>query len=413
MSVGSYIASDFSQDISDEIRRLGVQVELFWQEEKKVYDNLAIPEQARILEIGSGPGFYVKKLAELFPQARFVSLEYDKTFSAYQHQLFAGELAERTDIVCGDILNIEGLGEFDLVVSRMVLEHLPQPQTVFQKMNAFVKRGGTFVLLDNDFSNHLRTYPRVSELDELYEAYCQQRIAEGGNPYIGRELPHYFSMAGYDDIQFHTVSAHTYKVDKSLFLGAESSAIGMTLVKNGHLDAAIFNKLILNWSKMAHDPNNVMIRELYCAYGTKTERVADFAAKQGSVAITKLAEKKPVAVIDALSAIPPQTETERHLAAIWREFLRLETLDTQSSFFDLGGESYLIPLVVDAMDTRYQLRVEITDFFEYPTIKSLAAFIDGGSGGEQLEQAASSAVKQKRAVAKSSGSNPFARLKKK
>ncbi len=414
MSSGSYTTSTFSQDIADEIKRLGVQVDLFWEEEKHVYDRIILPQGARILEIGSGPGFYIKKLASIFPEASFVSFEYDQEFTNYQHQLFDVDLSNRVEIIQGDINTIEGLGEFDLVISRMVLEHLPEQEKVFDKMSSFVKENGRFLLLDNDFSNHLRTFPRVDELDDLYDAYCNLRVAEGGNPYIGRELPRYFSLANYKDIHFHTVSAHTYKIDKSLFLGAESSAIGMTLVKQGYLDPAIFKKLIINWSKMAYDADNVMMRELYCAYGTKTkESVGIQSLKESIKTVAPFKEKKRVSNVSAQDINLPETEREKQIASVWQEYLGLDEVSTNISFFDIGGESYLIPLIVAALSERFEVQVEITDLFEYPTIAGLSVFIDSDKQSINLETVTASASRQRNATSKNIKQNPFARLKKK
>lgn len=407
MSGGSYETSTFSEDIKDEIKRLGTQVDLFWEEEQHIYDSLSLPANPRILEVGSGPGFYVKKLSTLFPDASFVSLEYDKTFSDYQPQLFGEELSARAECICGDINTIEGLGEFDLVVSRMVLEHLPNPERVFDKMSAFVRVGGTFVLLDNDFSNHLRTFPRVAELDELYQAYCEMRVSESGNPYIGRELPRFYAAAGYKDIAFKTITAHTYKTDKALFLGAESSQIGMTLVKKGFINEATFKKLIVNWSKMALSPDNVMMRELYCAIGKKVS-VEGRAEATPSVQ-TQKADTSPVAKVNRSG------NTEEAITAIWCELLALNTVDTDVSFFEIGGESFHLPLLVDALATRHGISIEITDIFAYPTIRSLVTFVDSSDGkpDAELEKAASSADRQRAAVSSKGSNNPFARLKKK
>lgn len=407
MSGGSYETSTFSEDIKDEIKRLGTQVDLFWGEEQRIYDSLSLPANPRILEVGSGPGFYVKKLSTLFPGASFVSLEYDKTFSEYQSELFGEELSARAECVCGDINTIEGLGEFDLVVSRMVLEHLPNPERVFDKMSAFVKVGGTFVLLDNDFSNHLRTFPRVAELDELYQAYCEMRVSESGNPYIGRELPRFYAAAGYKDIAFKTITAHTYKTDKALFLGAESSQIGMALVKKGFINEAVFKRLIVNWSKMALSPDNVMMRELYCAIGTK-------------VSVEGRAESKSsteTQVIDANSRVEANSNetVEEAISGVWCELLALRGVDSDVSFFEIGGESFHLPLLVDALATRHGISIEITDIFAYPTISSLVAFVESSDGkpNAELEKAASSADRQREAMSAKSSNNPFARLKKK
>lgn len=411
MSGGSYITSTFSESITDEIKRLGTQVELFWDEERRIYDLFSLPDKPRILEVGSGPGFYIKKLSAIYPDATFVSLEYDKTFSEYQPKLFGQELSERTECVCGDINTIDGLGEFDLVVSRMVLEHLPNPENVFQKMSSFVKVGGVFVLLDNDFSNHLRTYPRVPELDALYDAYCQMRVSEKGNPYIGRELPRFFSSAGYKDISFNTVTAHTYKIDKSLFLGAESSAVGMTLVKKGFIEEAVFKKLIVNWSKMALAEDNVMIRELYCTFGTKVSAEAGIEQTKS----TKVAAPH-IELQDRVQTVftSPKPGLEADIAAIWCELLGLGNASTDISFFDIGGESFHLPLIVDALDERHKIMIELTDIFAYPTISGLASFItSAGDSSKELDKVADVAGRQKAAVSSKSSSNPFARLKKK
>ncbi len=413
MSAGSYSTSTFTKDIHDEIKRLGTQVELFWQEEQRIYDDIQLPENARIMEIGSGPGFYVKKLAGRFPDATFVSFEYDKYFTDHQKVLFDGSIKSRIEIVNGDINDAADLGQFDLVVSRMVLEHMSEPESVFVKMSSFVKVGGQLVLLDNDFSNHLRTYPRVDELDDLYNAYCRMRLDQGGNPYIGRELPRYFSLAGYKDINFSTITAHTFKIDKSLFLGAESSAIGMTLVEKGYLNNATFKNLIINWSKMAHASANIMMRELYYASGVKTfEAVKLNLSDESTQSVKAVRQVKRTLINVADEFIAPQTSREKQIADVWCEFLNAEAVGINLSFFELGGESYLVPLIVDSLRDKYQIDIEITDIFEHSSIEKLAAFIDADSKRDHLEGAANAANKQRESVVGSKGKNPFARLKK-
>jgi acyl carrier protein len=227
-------------------------------------------------------------------------------------------------------------------------------------------------------------------------------------------LPRFFSLANYGDIHFRTITAHTYKIDKSIFLGAESSAIGMTLVKQGYLDSGVFNKLIINWSKMAHDSENVMTRELYCAYGTKNQDSVNIAHhRQGIEAVAPLKEKKPTAFPPDLELVSPETETEKRIASVWEEHLGLDEVGTNISFFDTGGESYLIPLIVESLSDRFSIEVEITDLFEFPTIADLALFIDSRNQDTTSDSVVSSAELQRNATGKNSKQNPFARLKRK
>ncbi len=68
---------------------------------------------------------------------------------------------------------------FDFAISRLVLEHLPDPTKAIKEIYRILKPGGKVILVDNDFEMHIMTYPHVSGLRELYDAYCQARFAEG------------------------------------------------------------------------------------------------------------------------------------------------------------------------------------------------------------------------------------------
>ncbi|UCH96115.1 MAG: amino acid adenylation domain-containing protein, partial [Candidatus Aminicenantes bacterium] len=74
----------------------------------------------------------------------------------------------------------------------------------------------------------------------------------------------------------------------------------------------------------------------------------------------------------------PQTETEKAIAIIWQEFLHLEKIGINDNFFDLGGHSLLLTQVHNRLNERIQNKKELTivDLFRYPTIHSLAKYIE-------------------------------------
>jgi amino acid adenylation domain-containing protein/non-ribosomal peptide synthase protein (TIGR01720 family) len=71
----------------------------------------------------------------------------------------------------------------------------------------------------------------------------------------------------------------------------------------------------------------------------------------------------------------PETAMERQLAAIWEGLLGVEHIGVHDNFFELGGHSLLATRLVSAV--RKQLGVELTvkNFFLYPVIKELAAYL--------------------------------------
>ena len=80
----------------------------------------------------------------------------------------------------------------------------------------------------------------------------------------------------------------------------------------------------------------------------------------------------------ATDFVPPRTDLERRLAAIWREVLDLPEVGAEDDFFALGGDSFKAIRVV----RRCGEGVAVMDLFRHPTVRGLAACIERGGGGE-------------------------------
>lgn len=76
---------------------------------------------------------------------------------------------------------------------------------------------------------------------------------------------------------------------------------------------------------------------------------------------------------------PPRTELEETIACAWREVLEMENVGVHDNFFDIGGHSILAKLVQAKLYTALGQEVELVALFQYPTIASLASFLDGKS----------------------------------
>jgi amino acid adenylation domain-containing protein len=69
---------------------------------------------------------------------------------------------------------------------------------------------------------------------------------------------------------------------------------------------------------------------------------------------------------------PPQTVTERLLAGIWKEALRIPNLSVDDNFFDLGGHSLLSMRVISEIQKRTGIRLQFRDLV-LQTLRQLAA----------------------------------------
>ncbi|MGK7925484.1 MAG: thioesterase domain-containing protein [Spirulina sp.] len=80
--------------------------------------------------------------------------------------------------------------------------------------------------------------------------------------------------------------------------------------------------------------------------------------------------------------VAPQTQTERLLADIWAEVLKLDRVGIHNNFFEIGGDSLLnIQIVARAKEDNLDLKPQY--IFQYSTIAELASFLEKASGEDR------------------------------
>lgn len=81
----------------------------------------------------------------------------------------------------------------------------------------------------------------------------------------------------------------------------------------------------------------------------------------------------------------PFGDTERIITGIWKQVLKIEEVNVEDNFFDVGGHSLLIPEVRLALQKVFTTSLQIVDFFRYPTIRALAQRLDAERATPELQ----------------------------
>ena len=71
-----------------------------------------------------------------------------------------------------------------------------------------------------------------------------------------------------------------------------------------------------------------------------------------------------------------RSSSEKELANIWAEVLRLPRVETDANFFDIGGDSLKAMEVIARVNEVLQIDLPLVAFFEDPTVSHLAAVVD-------------------------------------
>jgi len=421
---GSYQLDSFTENKKSEVTRLQAQVELFFEKEFAAYVNAGLKDGMKIIECGSGPGFLIRNILQRLPGCDATALEIDPfLFSVLEeNSVTAGKKIYRP--VNGSIYET-GMPDssFDFVFTRLVIEHLEEPLRAIYELNRILKPGGKLVIISNDFAYHLLTYPVIPELDEMYNAYCRSRFSEGGNPMIGRQLPVYLEYSDFDRINFEIVTAHSRISGDETFLKAENVNISKSLVDTGFLKRDTLAGLVEKWFAMLRDPYHVFYRQLMVVSGEKTlkepQKIYSAELEKGLKGKNPFTgTDKPAGALDqqrekfrnlmnkyqqvspanssqkvmdntAGAAITGRQDhttgsatmkrdinsTEAILLSLWKEILKNDSLTRDDNYFDIGGDSVLIPEIVGRLSDEYKIKLRILDIFDNPSIRQLADYI--------------------------------------
>lgn len=385
----SYKLNEFTLNTKNEIARLEAQVDLFWEKELALYKMIGLKDGISIVECGCGTGIVGKKLLQAFPECKITAFDIDPILvetAKNNAQSLGLENYEVFELP----INESGLSSntYDFAIVRLVLEHLSDPIDAMQEVFRILKPNGRAVFIDNDFDFHLRTYPDIPELKDLYDAYCRARKRDGGNPKIGRELPNLLKRSGFSNIDMQIITAHSSIVGDSIFLKSEGSGIPAKLIKDGYLSGEIYTKIVEKWKKLLRTEDHSLFRQLFFSVGVKLIQPSIVNTKNALNASKSSLPEEPqtslgktdlaTEIRDAIHKTEFNTSAataEDKIAFIWSKVLNRNKIALNENFFEAGGSSLYALEIVKILKEEFQKKISITDLFENPTISLLSKHI--------------------------------------
>lgn len=178
------------------------------------YIGMVAPKRGdRILDLGSGLGQFTAMMARRAGKGSVViGIERDRKQLATARRLLrkgtaagrgrAG--AARIELRRGDATRLSlAPGEwesFDLVHTRFLLEHVPDPAGIVRAMARAVRPGGRVFISDDDHAV-FRLTPEPRGFRRLWRAYERSYEALGNDPYVSRHLVRHMRAAGLHKIR--------------------------------------------------------------------------------------------------------------------------------------------------------------------------------------------------------------------
>lgn len=156
---------------------------------------------ARVLDVGCGPGTITVDLAARVPDGEVLGIDAaaDVLEQARQEAARRGQRNVRFD--AGDVYHL-GFAEatFDVVHAHQVLQHLSDPVAALAEMRRVTRPGGLVAARDGDYGGFL-WFPEDPGLTEWQALYRKVARAIGGEPDAGRRLRSWARLAGFTAIE--------------------------------------------------------------------------------------------------------------------------------------------------------------------------------------------------------------------
>lgn len=160
---------------------------------------LGVGEGWHCLEVGAGGGTIAEWLSErVGPTGRVVATDRDTRFLEV---LTMPNLEVRClDIVCDELPE----SRFDLVLSRLVLEHIHEREQALRQMLSVLKPGGWLMCEDTDNTSVALLSPTDTLSRDLFMKVEQGKdrvMATRGHAYCGRQLYPFLCALGLTDVR--------------------------------------------------------------------------------------------------------------------------------------------------------------------------------------------------------------------
>ncbi|NDW18323.1 class I SAM-dependent methyltransferase [Dysgonomonas sp. 216] len=99
-----------------------------------------IASNMRILEIGCGAGGNLLPFLEM--GCEITGFDLNKPRIEEARKILDADNNPKVNLFCEDVFKVNGLGKFDIILVRDVIEHIPDKENFFRHMKGFLKENG-------------------------------------------------------------------------------------------------------------------------------------------------------------------------------------------------------------------------------------------------------------------------------
>jgi len=187
-----------------ETRRLILQHQIYGPITRRFFEGAGIVRGMKVLDVGSGAGDVALLAADLVgPSGRVVGVDGNAEILDIARERAATAGWRNVEFVSGELPSVATDRDFDAVVGRWVLMHVPDPVALLREVASRLRVGGIVAFHENDFTYPPTTFPPTEVDQKLGRWLVPPPGTPGPEMRMGTKLYGVFVDAGLPAPQFH------------------------------------------------------------------------------------------------------------------------------------------------------------------------------------------------------------------
>jgi ubiquinone/menaquinone biosynthesis C-methylase UbiE len=204
---GDFMSAEYLHGFSEkEQKRLLHQAKFL---ENFVYSGLELPKKGTLLEVGCGVGAQTKIILKRCPQLKIDSVDLSSEQLSLAKKILKSEISKkRVRLFQADATQMSlDRKNYEGAFICWFLEHVPDPLMVLKGVRKLLKPGAR-VFCSEVFNQTLFLEPYAPAVLKYWFHFNDLQWSIKGHPFVGAQLGHYLSEAGFKKIQVEPIHLH-------------------------------------------------------------------------------------------------------------------------------------------------------------------------------------------------------------
>ena len=223
-----------------------------------LFERLQVGPGLRVLDAGCGGGDVTLDLARrVAPDGTVTGFDMDDTKLALAREEALRQGLANVVFQRAEIAALDDEGAYDVVYSRFLLSHLPDPAGALAKLSSALRPGGRLIVEDVDHSGCFCD-PDMPSYWHYVTFYREAAKRRGVDPDIGQRLPRLLLGAGLGSVDLHVVQPAALTGETKIAMALTLENVAPAILAENLASRQELDQIIDELYDAAHDPTTLM-----------------------------------------------------------------------------------------------------------------------------------------------------------